>query len=92
MSYDLIVYLQPGAKRNQIAGKHGDYFKIKVKARAVDGAANRALIEFLSEIFDIPQSSMNIIRGEKSRMKTVRIERDQVFVDKAIDKALMDFK
>ncbi|OGT27144.1 MAG: hypothetical protein A3I77_00465 [Gammaproteobacteria bacterium RIFCSPLOWO2_02_FULL_42_14] len=38
------IYLQPGAKKSEICGKHGEYIKIKIQAPPIDGKANEALI------------------------------------------------
>ena len=40
------IYAQPGASRQEIAGIHDGRLKIKITARALDGAANKALIQF----------------------------------------------
>ena len=68
------VYLQPNAKISEVSGKHGDHIKIKIKAPAVDGKANAALIALLAEKLQIPKSSITIVAGKKSRLKTVCIE------------------
>ncbi len=69
----LTVYLQPGAKKSGIVGLHDGNIKIKVNAPPVDGKANAALIDFLSEFFDVPKSTITIISGDKSRLKKVAI-------------------
>jgi len=38
------------------------------------GKANRAVVELLSKTLKVPKSSIEIVRGETSRVKTVRIE------------------
>ena len=48
---------------------------IYLKAPAVDGKANRALKEFLSETFSIPKEDIQIIKGLKSPLKTINIYR-----------------
>ena len=70
----LKIYLQPGAKKSETVGKHGDSIKIKVQAQPIDGEANKALIDFLSETLFIPKASISIKSGQKSRFKTVCIE------------------
>lgn len=69
----LRVHLQPGASRSQCVGLVGEppRLKIKVTAPPVDGAANAALIEFLSDALRVPKSQFEIIRGQTSRMKDV---------------------
>ena len=68
------IYLQPGAKKTEIIGKHADAIKIKVHARPIDGEANKALIDFLSQISSIPKSRISIQSGEKSRFKKISVE------------------
>ena len=48
-----------------------EYIKVKITARAVDGKANKAVIEFLSENLNIPKSKIKIVTGEKSTIKTI---------------------
>jgi uncharacterized protein len=66
--------VQPGASRTEFAGKHGDRIKVRVAARAVDGGANEALIEFLADYYGVPRRSVRITSGLKSRQKRVRID------------------
>lgn len=68
------IYLQPGAKKSEISGKHGDCIKIKVQSPPVDGKANEALIAFIAKTFHIPKSAISISSGEKSRFKTICIK------------------
>lgn len=69
----LLLYVQPGAKHTVIAGLHDDRLKIRLKAQAIEGAANAALIEFLAEVFDVARSRVNLISGHESRLKRVEI-------------------
>jgi hypothetical protein len=70
----LELHVQPGAARSEFAGKHGERIKVRLAARAVDGKANAALIEFLAEHFKVPKRSVRIEAGLKSRQKRVVIE------------------
>lgn len=69
----LTIYLQPGAKKSVLAGMHNGNVKIKVNSPPVDGKANEALIQFLSDFLDIPKSSIELIAGQKSRIKKLKI-------------------
>lgn len=69
----LTIYLQPGAKKSFIVGIHNGNIKIKVNSPPVDGKANEALIQFLSDFLDIPKSSIELISGQKSRIKRLKI-------------------
>lgn len=61
----------PRASRNEIGEALGNELKIKVTAPPVDSAANRTVLEFLSETFRCPKSSVLLLRGETARHKTV---------------------
>ena len=51
-----------------------EYIKIKIMARAVDGKANKAIIEYLSELLKFSKSKISIVNGEKSSIKTIQIK------------------
>ena len=64
----------PRSKQNEIVGKMADgTLKIKIAAVPVDGAANEALIAFLSGVWSIPQTKITIIKGKKGRQKLVEV-------------------
>jgi uncharacterized protein (TIGR00251 family) len=69
----LTVHVQPGAKRTEAAGLHGDALKIRLAAPPVDGQANEALIAFLAEAFGVPKRQVELISGHASRSKRVRV-------------------
>jgi uncharacterized protein (TIGR00251 family) len=69
----LTLYVQPGAKRTEAIGLHGDALKIRLAALPVEGAANSALIEFLASIFGVPQRQVSLKHGLNSRHKVVEI-------------------
>ena len=50
-----------------------EYFKVRIKAPAVDNKANNELTKFLCEHFNVPKSAVVILRGEKSTHKHVLI-------------------
>jgi len=65
------IKAQPNSSKNKIAGIYDeDKLKINIKAPAVEGAANKELIKFLSKEFKIPKSEINI-KGETSKRKQV---------------------
>ena len=69
----LSLYIQPGAKRTEAVGLHGDALKIKLAAPPVGGAANDTLLKFLAEIFCVPLRQVKLKHGVKSRRKVVEI-------------------
>jgi uncharacterized protein (TIGR00251 family) len=70
----LELHVQPGASRSEFAGMHGERVKVRLAARAVDGKANEALIEFLARHYRVPKRNVTIVSGLKSRQKRVVIE------------------
>jgi len=71
MTLDLKVI--PGAKHNCLK-EEGDVIKIYLTAPAVDGKANQALVMFLAKHYQVKKRDVEILSGERSRHKRVRIE------------------
>jgi len=74
MSKQIKIRVIPRASKNEIVGTLADnILKIKLKAPPVDGKANKALVEFLSEEFGVSKNRIRIVRGERSKNKVVEI-------------------
>ena len=73
---DLLLdcHLQPGAKRAEFAGQHGERLKIRISAPPVDGKANEALIRFLADAFAVSRQQVSLLSGQSSRQKRLRIQ------------------
>lgn len=71
----LTLHLQPGAKRTEIAGTHGDALRIRIQAPPVEGKANAELVRYLAGAFGVPVRQVTLVRGDLSRHKVLRIER-----------------
>jgi uncharacterized protein len=69
----LAIKLQPRASNNQIGEALGDELRIKVTAPPVDAAANEALLRLLSATLDCARNRLELIRGQTSRHKAVRV-------------------
>ncbi len=63
----------PQAKRDFVR-QDGDLLKIYLRAPAVDGKANKALIALLADYFHVRKNQIEIIKGLKLRYKTISIE------------------
>ena len=70
----LALHVQPGAKRTEAAGTHGDSLKIRLAAPPVDGKANAALLEFLARKVGAGRTALTLISGQTSRTKRVRVD------------------
>lgn len=51
-----------------------EYIKIKITARAIEGKANKAIIEYLSDILSCPKAKISIFSGEKSSLKIIQVK------------------
>lgn len=62
-----------GAKKNLIK-KENDYLKAYISSPAIEGKANKALVELLSEYFRVKKEKISIIKGLNSSRKSVEIK------------------
>lgn len=69
----LTLHIQPGAKKTEVAGLHGEALKIRLAAPPVDGKANEALIKFVAETLRLPKSAVSLKSGQSSRHKVLEI-------------------
>lgn len=69
----LELHVQPGAARTEVAGLHGGRLKLRLAARAVDGKANAALIEFVAERLGAARRDVKIESGRTGRAKRVAV-------------------
>lgn len=68
------VYVQPGAKRTEIVGIHGDALKIRLASPPIDGRANELLLKYIALLFHVALRQVELKRGDKSRHKTIAIQ------------------
>lgn len=67
------VMVQPRASRTGVAGLHDGALRLRVTSPPVDGAANEAVVRHLSDLFGVPKGRVEIVGGQSSRRKRVRI-------------------
>jgi uncharacterized protein (TIGR00251 family) len=70
----LRFHVVPNAKSDMVVGEHGGAIKVKLRAPALEGKANAALIRFLADLLKVPSRTIVVLRGHKSRDKVIRIE------------------
>jgi len=68
----ITVRLQPKSSQNRLE-QDGEAYKAWVSAPPVDGAANEALIKLVAKHFGVAASRVQIIKGQTSRQKTLKI-------------------
>lgn len=76
----LTLHIQPGARKTEVAGLHGDALKIRLAAPPVDGKANAALIEFLADRLGMAKSTVVLKSGQTSRRKVIEVVASEAFV------------
>ena len=69
----LSLKVQPRGSSNGVVGPTGNELKVKVTAPPVDAAANEALVRFLAERLGCPRNRVELVRGQISRHKVVKI-------------------
>ena len=74
----LTLHVQPGAKRSEVAGLHGNALKVRLAAPPIEGRANDALLRFMADLFAVTLRNVELLQGSQSRTKVVRISRSPV--------------
>lgn len=77
----LTLHVQPGAKRTELAGLHGEALKIRLAAPPIEGRANEALLRFVADTFGVPLRQVELKQGGQSRHKVVAISGSKVEPD-----------
>jgi len=72
----LNIHVQPGARKPQLRGMHGDAVKITVREAAQDGKANAATVHFMAELLGCARRDIEVASGHTSRRKRLFISGD----------------
>ena len=81
----LTLHIQPGAKRTEVSGLHGDALKIRLAAPPIEGRANEALLKFIAESFGVPLRQVELKQGGQSRHKVVAVTGSKVEPESLLD-------
>ena len=68
------VRVIPKSSRSEIAGERDGALKVKLNAPPIDGAANAELVRLLAKTFGVPKSQIEILKGQRSKTKQIKIE------------------
>jgi uncharacterized protein (TIGR00251 family) len=71
----LTVYVQPRASRTLLVGLHGRALKLSITAPPVDGKANKAVVEYIARLFNIPFKAVSIKSGHQGRTKRLTVRK-----------------
>lgn len=75
----LYFHVKPNQRFNKVE-RMGEEWRIRLRAPAVDGRANEALVEFLSEVLEIPRSRITLRKGHTARLKCLEIDAEEAEV------------
>ena len=67
------VKVTPRAKKSEIATADPDWLRVRLQAPPVDGKANAELIALFAKLFGFPKRSVEILTGDTSRLKRVKL-------------------
>ena len=70
---NLKIKVIANAKVNALEEYTKDILKVRINKPAVDGKANKAIIDYLSSQFMVPKSNIIILKGEKNSLKDLLI-------------------
>jgi uncharacterized protein (TIGR00251 family) len=69
-----VLRVSPGAARNEVVGRYGEGWKVRVTARAERGRANRELLGFLAATLGVHPARLRLTVGQGARDKVVEID------------------
>ncbi|HET7034197.1 MAG TPA: DUF167 domain-containing protein [Thermomicrobiaceae bacterium] len=67
------VRVVPRAGKTGIERVEDGALRVRLAAAPVEGAANRALVEYLADVLDCPRRDVEIVSGAHARRKVVRV-------------------
>lgn len=70
----LRLRVSPGATRTEVAGRHGDGWKVRVGAAPERGRANDAVVGLLADRLGVPRTAVAVVSGQTSRDKIVEVK------------------
>jgi uncharacterized protein (TIGR00251 family) len=80
--------VSPGARRNELVGRHGEGWKVRVAAPPEGGRANEAVLDLLARELSLPRRSLSIVSGQVAREKVVEMQGiDQAETERRLEAA-----
>lgn len=80
----LYCHIQSNASKDEFSGEFNQRIKIRIKAQAIEGKANKQIIAFLSKSFGVSKSQIIIEKGVNNKQKTILIE-NPITIPKALE-------
>jgi len=70
----IFIKAKPNSKENKVEKINNQHFTVSVKEPPMDNKANIAIMELLSEYFNVPISNIKLISGRTTKNKVFEIE------------------
>ena len=67
------IKVEPRSSKSGVVGPYGDSLKVKLTSPPVEGKANKELIEVLAKAFGLAKKDIEIISGQSSKNKIVKL-------------------
>ena len=71
------VKVFPNSKKEEVIQKSKDSFEVKVRAKPIEGQANRAVTRALASFLKLPENKIRLMRGFKTRNKLFAINQNK---------------
>jgi uncharacterized protein YggU (UPF0235/DUF167 family) len=81
---NLEVHVHPGSRRPSVGGSYDGALVVRVRARAVDGAATNEVLDVVAQAFNVRPAAVHLRRGATSRRKALSIDGE----DEALERQL----
>ena len=69
----LRLRVSPGSRRNEVVGRHGDAWKVRISAPPEHGRANDAVVQLLADRLDVPRRDVTLVSGHGAPDKIVEL-------------------
>lgn len=79
------IKVKPNSKKDEVAKGADGMILVRIKAPPVEGKANKYLIGYLAEHFDVSKSKISLLKGETNQYKTIQIEADEAIILKRLE-------
>ena len=82
------VKVVPNSSASKIVEVNEEFVKIKLNSPPIEGRANKEVIELLSKVLGVPKTSIELVSGDKSKLKTLNVPLSEEQVREKILEAL----
>ena len=69
----IAIVVSPSSARTEVAGRHGDAWKVRVSAPPERGRVNAVVVELLASLLGVPHRDVSVVAGETARRKVVEV-------------------